>query len=431
MNKTFVFILLCLSAISSWAQSSSRDEIYADFRRSGYNYCAYPEPENVVYTKPPKGYKPFYISTYARHGSRYHSDSVGYTVPYYTMRKAHEHGVLTPLGEHVYQVTDSVYRLSIHRIGDLTRLGALQHQGIARRMVHNYPEVFRGDVHVEAHSTPVVRSVLSMLNECVTLKALCPHLTLNSDASYADYYYLNEENPTIKKYQDKRKIDAVSCKLEQELIRPERLMSVLFTDSAYVHRHVKCHLLMYRLLGLAGILQNQDVDQTRGGFFDLYSIFTPEEIYDIWKYNNFRWFLKMGFNSYTSYAMPYYKVHTLLNIIHTADTCLAQSKSHNVTLRFGHDIVVMPIASLLHLGSFGVHTDNPDVVAEQWKTYEITPMATNLQFIFYRSKNKPDLVKVLLNEREMKMPIKSDIAPYYKWQDFRAYCMNLISKTPK
>jgi hypothetical protein len=37
------------------------------------------------------------------------------------------------------------------------------------------------------------------------------------------------------------------------------------------------------------------------------------------------------------------------------------------------------------------------------------------------------LVKVLLNEQEATLPIKSDIAPYYRWSDVRQYYLNKIN----
>ena len=56
-------------------------------------------------------------------------------------------------------------------------------------------------------------------------------------------------------------------------------------------------------------------------------------------------------------------------------------------------------------------------------------MATNLQFVFYRNQKKPNdvLVKVLLNEDEATLPIKSDVAPYYHWKDFKDYCMKILA----
>ena len=46
------------------------------------NYLVYPEPVNIKYTKVPAGYKPFYISHYGRHGSRYHHDADEYKYLY-------------------------------------------------------------------------------------------------------------------------------------------------------------------------------------------------------------------------------------------------------------------------------------------------------------------------------------------------------------
>ena len=67
-----------------------------------------------------------------------------------------------------------------------------------------------------------------------------------------------------------------------------------------------------------------------------------------------------------------------------------------------------------------------------WNDYDIFPMACNVQFIFYKPrKGKPTaanaLVKVLLNEDECTLPIPTDRAPYYHWQDARAYFLNRIS----
>ena len=63
------------------------------------NYLVYPEPVNIKYTKVPAGYKPFYISHYGRHGSRYHHDADEYRFLYKTLSKADSAGKLTELGK--------------------------------------------------------------------------------------------------------------------------------------------------------------------------------------------------------------------------------------------------------------------------------------------------------------------------------------------
>ena len=48
-------------------------------------------------------------------------------------------------------------------------------------------------------------------------------------------------------------------------------------------------------------------------------------------------------------------------------------------------------------------------------------MATNLQFVFYRNKAKSYSGEGLaLRGRGYAFPIKSDVEPYYHWNDFKA-----------
>ena len=57
-------------------------------------------------------------------------------------------------------------------------------------------------------------------------------------------------------------------------------------------------------------------------------------------------------------------------------------------------------------------------------------MGGNLQLVFYRSNPQDEdvLVKVLLNENEATLPIKSDEAPYYHWNDVRDYYLKMLDE---
>lgn len=113
--------------------------------------------------------------------------------------------------------------------------------------------------------------------------------------------------------------------------------------------------------------------------------------------------------------------------MNTADTCIVK-KNNSATLRFGHEVCLMPFACLLELGDCGYQTDDADKVAGVWRNYRIFPMASNVQFVFFRKKGSDDiLVKVMLNENEMKLPVKSDIAPYYHWKDVETYYRNKLA----
>jgi hypothetical protein len=70
---------------------------------------AYPYPSQLKLTAAPGGKKPFYISHYGRHGSRYHNKAQTYDIPYHMLAKADTLGKLTALGR------DVLHRLSLIR----------------------------------------------------------------------------------------------------------------------------------------------------------------------------------------------------------------------------------------------------------------------------------------------------------------------------
>ena len=104
------------------------------------------------------------------------------------------------------------------------------------------------------------------------------------------------------------------------------------------------------------------------------------------------------------------------------------------TLRFGHEVVVMPTVCALNLNGFGTKYEDLEQLEQQgWYSYRIFPMASNIQMVFYNHAGKDTLVKVLLNEREATMPqltaVYGDV--YYKWSDVRSYIRTLIDSYEK
>jgi hypothetical protein len=96
--------------------------------------------------------------------------------------------------------------------------------------------------------------------------------------------------------------------------------------------------------------------------------------------------------------------------------------------------MVLPLTCLLELDHFGYQTlDLNELEAHGWWACLVFPMASNIQFVFYRENlfDKDILVKVLLNEQEATLPVKSDNAPYYKWSDVRQYYLNKINSYEK
>ena len=78
MKNLFTFAAILFMAVGANAQLA-RQEVYENIHRAGGNYYDYDyELPLRPLTKAPKGYTPFYISHYGRHGSRWLLDDNNY-----------------------------------------------------------------------------------------------------------------------------------------------------------------------------------------------------------------------------------------------------------------------------------------------------------------------------------------------------------------
>ena len=436
MNKILALILTV--AISGFTQ---------DFRQMGSNYYAYPTP-TAKYTKAPVGYKPFYISHYGRHGSRFHQPADHYHALYNTLAKADSAGKLTDLGKSLLERAKFLDEYAAPRAGDLTQLGVAQHQGIAKRMVKNFPEVFKNDAYVEAYASTSVRCVVSMAAFLEELHALKPKVEIHQESgkylmsfiSPLDFGKIIGESNTPAWQKENEKL--------YSHVNPTRMMRSIFNDSNYIQKNVDAGDLFSKIYEIGNSLQGSP--EIEFSFDDLW---TEEDLTARWHAQNAWWYSVLGNNPFAKKQGLDNARPLLKNVLDVADKVIAAdttkadktakaAKKTTATLRFGHDTVIIPFTALLQLEKdslkAGVETTDMENLHKVWRDYEITPMAANVQFIFYKSakKGSPILVKVMLNEIEQKLPITCNqqapsagsgtlqncpAAPYYRWDDVREY----------
>jgi len=419
-----IFILGLFTTVFT-CQADSLDEIKANPCLAGGNLVSYPylyetPPEQSA---PPQGYVPFHMEHYGRHGSRWLLKDRDYTRPLNTLDKAEKAGTLTPLGLEVLQWVRQVEKESRLHYGDLTEIGALQHQGIAQRMFKKYPEIFRDSACIDAKSTVVIRCILSMTNELVELARLNPSLRISQESSKKYQWYLQNADRDTVAHAVRRTADPIFKEFTKRHSNPDPLMDRLFNDRRYVKEHVDRHDLFTKLFELAS---NQ---QSHGNDMSLYRIFTPEELHDQWVCNNAGWYLSSGNAPATLGRMPYTQRYLLANFIESADKAIATG-DNSATLRFGHESVVLPMVCLMELNDYGQAIENLDDVSSLWCNYKIFPMASNIQLIFYRNMSCPDdiLVKALLNEEEVTLPVHPVTGHYYRWNELRDYYLNKLNR---
>ena len=423
MKKLLFTAIISLFAITTIAQSVQED-LKRDIRYSASNQMAYPTPTQAL-TPAPEGYKPFYISHYGRHGSRYLINPKDYSYPHEVLKSADSAGVLTPLGKNVLKRYEIIIQEADNRYGELTPLGAEQHRQIARRMYERFPEVFEGNVWVDAKSTVVIRCILSMTNELTELTRLNPKLRIRHDASMHDMYYMNFNDKELLKKKWNKESNDVYEKYFKEMVNYDYAFCQLFTDTSFVWRKADARKFYEKLFHTANNLQNLEARKK----VTLYDLFTDEDIYNNWRVANMWWYLGYGFSQLNGGKQPYVQRNLLRKIIEEADSCMVL-QNPGATLRFGHETMVMPLTVLMGLNGYDLVTDDYAHLDQKgWVNYRIFPMGANIQLVFYRRNtgNKDVLVKVLLNENEATLPIKSNTAPYYKWSEVRQYYLDKIN----
>lgn len=431
-KRIFTLLALLLWASTSLAQTS-REEVMADIDRAGGVYYGYPTPSSAVYTPAPKGYEPFYISHYGRHGSRYMIKDSQYDYPVKVLNKAHAAGKLTPLGEDVRNRVLKIYAEAQYRGGELTQKGFRQHEEIATRMAHNFPELFKQKgLKIDVLSSVIPRCIMSMAAFCDGLKTQNPTLKITRDASNAKMDQIHnlrtEWNPTLSN----EVLSIISgenniwqqriIEYEKEHIDFSRLLNNLFNDQEYLRTNVNNRLFWRSLAELTLNIQCLDIEDV-----SLYDIFTKDELYEYWRTGNFAHYAKFG--RYIYYPTVSTVTGKMLKaIIAQIDKDLAAG-TPSVSLRFGHDTCIFAISPMMGLPGCCVASTDYDTINEEWRNYRITPMATNLQMVFYHKRGCNDvLVRVMHNEQEVHFDITSKTAPYYRWEDLKLYWEENIRK---
>ncbi len=412
------------------AQTAAQ-EIRQNVLCTASNYMAYPGPIQQVLTPAPQGMKPFYISHYGRHGSRFHSKPSMYNEPYLTLARADSLGKLSDLGREVMLRLDIIRKDAENRWGELTPLGVQQQKDIARRMMERFPEVFEGHTDIDARSTGVGRCILSMEYALMEMLQHNPDLNVHHNATHRDMDYLNLQDKKLMALKFNKPAKEWYDRYVSQTAHHTHLMRELFADTLYANKHVNMVDLSVQLFLIAAIMQNTELGQ----HITLYDLFDYDESYRIWKIGNARWYIGWGAADVNGAVQPYAQRNLLRRLIEDADKVLSQPNT-KVELRFGHETVLLPLICLLDINGYGFTTNDLEQLEPNgWINYRIFPMSCNLQLVFYRRspKDRADdvLFKVLLNENEATLPLPTNQAPYYRWGDFRRYYLDKLERYEK
>lgn len=409
MKKPLIIVALMLLCLAAVAQGTSAlDKLKADPRKAYGTDYPY-EFTTVKLTKAPSGYKPFYISHYARHGSRYYWNGFLYKELDSLLTTAHKKQVLTAEGEAFYQRFDAAKQELMTGVSELSDLGWEQHQRIARMMYNNFPEVFKRGGNVLAISSLTGRCVLSMSAFCQELVQCNPKIEIREQSSRFTLDGVvpgDRQNPIKHKFEKpKPRYENNRNKFQGTDSLRDKIIQRVFTNTDGLPGNM--NRISENLINLYTSLPSIGHEGMMG------NIITDEEIANRWEASN------LGTYSWL-FPNQYEMIPILRDIIKKADAAIDGSSDHISDLRFGHDTCIGPLTILMGIDGADLDPEDPYEVKncyQNWKTCK----ACNIQLVFYRSKKGSDdvLVKCLLNGQEASLPVATSRYPYYKWSDVR------------
>ena len=423
MNRfatSFVLAVLLLAGQAASSQPYDRD-FYRDHPSKLYGIYEISSFEGTPDTKAPKGYKPFYISHYARHGARYQTSEGSYTYLLDILADASKSGNLTSLGESVYHRLSDYYDLARHRSGDLTPVGFRQHKEWAHRTYRRFPEVFKGNPEITACASLVTRCVMSMEAFCLGLKEMDPELDIYAEATRVLLDEVNpgdRENPNYfdakpSPYPWDESIEEFTARLWTDEFAGN-IAKRLFSEE-YAGSRIDGRAFINNLYYLVSGMECLDCGIT------LDDVLTEDELFTSWKISN------ASFYDWTARSAQRYGP-ILRCIIEDADKDI-KAGGQAVRLRFGHDGNLLSVLSMIGAKEFAYIPENLDSLHLTWQNWN-TPMAATLEFVFYRSKKNPDILfKAVLNGEEIPLSILTPVSgPYYRWDDFRDWAENYFER---
>lgn len=389
----------------------------------GYNYTAqecqgslspYPTPTRSY--DYPDSLKPVFINHLGRHGSRYPAGSTSAYLMRSYLTQADSTGAITPLGRKFLNVVNEVISLSNGRWGALDSLGMAEQRGIAHRMYANFPQLLsKGNITAIATYSPrVVQSMYSFTHQLSELSNNI-NISANDGRKYSPLLRFFDTDTAYVRYLQKgawKGVYADYLKANCNTAAVKRL----FTKKFNLSNDEWCDLAMTEYYLIAG-MQAMELPM------DYKPYITVNELNQLWSIFNLRQYLQrtasVVSNTPITSAIP-----LLLDIINSADSVLKDKLNIQAKLRFAHAETLMPLLSLIAIPGCYYLTNYYDTVANNWKDFYVTPMATNLQLIYFKAPSGTIYVRGDLNEVPIKL-IRGNENTYVPLDELRSYWLNL------
>ncbi|MBS1604661.1 MAG: hypothetical protein JST42_18490 [Bacteroidetes bacterium] len=377
------------------------------------------------YAAAPQGYRPVFVNYVGRHGARYLTKAGPDVETLRLLEAADKKHGLTGVGSHVLSMVRVLYEVEKGQYENITRLGAEEQEGIGRRMLTHYPGVFSGrglDVAV-TYKVRTQQSADAFLRAFGAYKGQ-RRMTRKPDSLDAVLRFY-DLSPGYAKYKKSELLRAVFDSLDRDHRTGEaaeavceRVFSPAFCAKMKAGEKVRFFGDIYDLYSLQYSVA-REIPQS----VDLGIVFGKDEL--AWEdfVSGAQDFLEKGPGRDPLGIQAKVAAPLLADFVQTTDE--ACSGGRDAVLRFTHAEAISPFATLLGIPEASVPAAGIYDYERHWQAARIIPLSSNVQWIVY-SNGKAYLVKILLNEREVSLPLRSVGGTYYRWEDLRRYCIQRL-----
>ena len=403
--------------------------------KTAYQYVKQP-------TAVPAGYQAFYIDHIGRHGSRYLSKSKYEDIAYSVLTLAEKNNQLTDMGKSLLKQIIRINALNRNHYGELTDLGRKDISLISQRMLNNYPTVFKGQkIEVISSTSPRAKETAEIFVK--PFKANYPDIHIfQPPENKQTLLRFFEYSPAYDAYKKSKNIKAALKLLERATKTEDMSQDVarLIFTADFIHQlnngvalseksSIKTADFVIAIYQLYQELLSFPPETLAGNHLDFSDYFTQDQL--VW-FNTVvtaKNFLQIGPAFDVKGIQVKIAAPLLLDMLKTADKAITD-KNVDANLRFAHAETVSPLATLLELEGAYTAVNSVEDYPSVWQAERIIPMGANIQWIFYQSNqpNQPILIKVMLNEREVHLPLQTNNFPYYQWDAVKQYYKNKLHK---
>ena len=228
---------------------------------------------------------------------------------------------------------------------------------------------------------------------------------------YLDYISMDlDTKDVMKKAKNLRK------HLRDSLVSYDRFFEAIFTDKAKAVELVQDPRVFMDNVFVAGC-----ISPNTQGRPDIFSHFTDSELVSLWIPRNNHLYFSFGISAEEGDYVASIAKPLINDIVAKADAAVKPESGRAADLRFGHDVGLLPLIGALNIKGMEERWNSLEA-HRHWNAFEMMPMASNLQMIFFRNKKGDVIVKLVYNDKETSIPaLKAFCGPFYKWEDLREY----------